>query len=117
MNHETQRLLFAAGRGARVQIMGAADRWALTSTVMLFLGGWPRRIHPEDAHLQYGSISTELRRRADDEHYVVALTPYAWMADTWVHYCAGTGTITFHKNGNYRWLCAFAAELAADEGM
>lgn len=83
---------------------------------LLVADGWYRRIHPKDVHLQYGPVSTELRQRAD-ESPDSSLTPYAWMADTWVHYCAGTGGISFGKGGNYLWLCAFAAELAADEGM
>lgn len=118
MNHETQRLLVAASRGARVQYRSHSNGvWSLAYNVNLLVAdGWYRRIHPKDVHLQYGPVSTELRHRAD-ESPDSSLTPDAWMADTWVHYCAGTGGISFGKSGNYLWLCAFAAELAADEGM
>ena len=112
MNHETQRLLVAASRGARI-ISG--DCFTLMVALHVHRPGG-QRIHPEDVHLQYGPVSTELRQRAD-ESPDSSLTPYAWMADTWVHYCAGTGGISFGKGGNYLWLCAFAAELAADAGM
>lgn len=117
MNHETQRLLFAAGRGARVQTTyGAGGGWRNTGVLYTYSPEL-QRIHPEDTHLQYGPISTELRRRASDDHHFELLTPYAWIADTWVHYCKGVGTITYGEKGSYLWLCAFAAELAADEGM
>ena len=120
MNHETQRLLVAASRGARVQTHYHDDRPTWRSTGVIYSHaedcGIPQRIHPEDTHLQYGPVSTELRRRADGISDTV-LTPYAWMADTWVHYCAGMGSITYGKRGNYLWLCAFAAEFAADKGM
>ena len=116
MKHETQRLLVAASRGARVQVRWSlVDDWEEASSVALHALR-SQRIHPEDTHLQYGPVSTELRRRADGISDTV-LTPYAWMADTWVHYCAGMGSITYGKRGNYLWLCAFAAELAADEGI
>lgn len=126
MNHETQRLLSAAGRGARVQgqqrtlsredgAIRCRSEWIDVWGVLMNSG--LQRIHPEDVHLQYGPVSAELRRRADDDDHMRLLTPHAWMADTWVRYCAGTGAITFGKRGNYLWLCAFAAELAADEGM
>lgn len=116
MNHETQRLLFAAGRGALIQTKWAQDDGWITASSIALHPHRLHRIHPLDVHLQYGPVSAELRRRADAEHHTSALTPYAWMADTWVRYCAGAGAITFGKSGNYLWLCAFAAELAADEG-
>jgi hypothetical protein len=62
------RLLFAAARGARVQ---AFDRnfldWILSSHAPLALSNdkRPYRIHPDDAHLAYGPISTALRTMAE----------------------------------------------------
>ena len=49
------RLLFAAARGARMQRSAASD--------------WEYRIHPDDAHLQYGPISTALRNGNGDGDY------------------------------------------------
>ena len=43
---------FAAARGARIQIFVAGTR-----------------IHPDDTHLQYGPISTELREMAADDSW------------------------------------------------
>jgi hypothetical protein len=55
------RLLFAAARGARIEYkLWGTDKWAekeawgLSDTTEY-------RIHPKDAHLQYGPISTALR--------------------------------------------------------
>ena len=60
------RLLFAAARGARIQINGFtatvpswydSHKWSSMHESVL-------RIHPEDEHLQYGHISTALREFA-----------------------------------------------------
>ena len=59
------RLLFAAARGARIED-NALGRW--TSSGFVHLGkaiGHLYRIHPDDEHLQYGPISTALRKNAE----------------------------------------------------
>lgn len=63
------RLLFAAARGARIEALDRNLGWRLSSHVPLTLSNDKRqyRIHPEDAHLQYGPISSALRRMAEDE--------------------------------------------------
>ena len=63
------RLLFAAARGARVQTWAGVLGWRST------IGPWSYedgdRIHPDDAHLQYGPISTALREISQqDIHYL-----------------------------------------------
>jgi len=61
------RLLFAAGRGARIeQYRKGYKEWisAETLPVQNFKFFNERRIHPDDLHLQYGPISTALRERA-----------------------------------------------------
>jgi hypothetical protein len=53
------RLLHAAARGARIQVMyrrGWIPAIAVRTDDM-----YKYRIHPEDAHLQYGPVSTALR--------------------------------------------------------
>ena len=61
------RLLFAAARGARVEMLQCPGEWVDTGSVpldpfnTLFMH---RRIHPDDEHLQYGPVSTELRENA-----------------------------------------------------
>lgn len=62
------RLLFAAARGARISWIN---------------GSWqpvPYYIHPDDAHLQYGPISTELRKAAEN------IAEKAYLQDLLGHY-------------------------------
>jgi hypothetical protein len=107
MNHETQRLLVAASRGARVQSLHwIKDVWVTVEFVDFDAA---KRIHPDDIELQYGPISTELRKVGStgqwSENYL------SYLASNWLCVCFGS------SNGNFSWLCLFAAELAADEGM
>lgn len=57
------RLLFAAARGARLQALDGNLGWILSSHAPLELSNAkrPYRIHPDDAHLEYGPISRALR--------------------------------------------------------
>ncbi len=60
------RLLFAAARGARIEHI-TSKGWAGSSEVdTCELFGRFQRIHPDDAHLQYGPISTALRESAQN---------------------------------------------------
>jgi len=61
------RLLFAAARGARIQRQDFKDpAWLWEKARLLLLdpettdSDYVWRIHPDDAHLQYGPISTAL---------------------------------------------------------
>ena len=60
------RLLFAAARGARIQYqINPTAPWEpiVSGWIPGFATGY-YRIHPEDAHLAYGPISTALREAA-----------------------------------------------------
>ena len=57
------RLLFAAARGARLQ-MQYDDWWDSELHVVLGNPHITSRVHPDDAHLEYGPISTALQRMA-----------------------------------------------------
>ena len=60
------RLLFAAARGARIQSRWVdGTQWQTTGQFMFVDGMRYYRIHPDDAHLQYGPISTALREMAE----------------------------------------------------
>jgi len=61
------RLLHAAARGARIQALDKNLGAILSSHAPLELSNdkRPYRIHPDDAHLQYGPISTALRKNAE----------------------------------------------------
>jgi hypothetical protein len=62
------RLLFAAARGARVYTKLNDSPWikALAIVKPGAVAGLQQRIHPDDAHLQYGPISTALREMAEN---------------------------------------------------
>lgn len=80
------RLLFAAARGARVQFYDAPrnlpdQRWRVIHMIQQgATNGWDYRIHPDDAHLQYGPISTELRKAAEN------IAEKAYLQDLLGHY-------------------------------
>lgn len=128
MNHETQRLLSAAGRGARVQYWDLTKgRW-LQKPFLVPCSAELSRIHPEDAHLQYGPISTELRRIGDEWELnggLVNWTDLTYVAlnyPLFVYCMEEVHTLSYSNfdRSEYAvmpWLCAFAAELAADKGM
>lgn len=62
------RLLFAAARGARLQVMADNNWYGITLIYMPFRrDARAIRIHPDDEHLQYGPISTALRKSAIEE--------------------------------------------------
>lgn len=116
MKHETQRLLVAASRGARVQTPYGADGNWHTTSIIYTLSQELHRLHPDDIELQYGPVSTELRRRAAVDDQRIMVPPEVFMADVWWHYCRGTkDVLPGSETGS--WLCLFAAELAADEGL
>jgi len=104
------RLLFAAARGARIQ----ADYQGVWSGVSgIHLGKTPHdyRIHPDDAHLQYGPISTALRQIAFTDDCDAVDLPYIEVA-------------LLREEGHYHstqeQFCVFLlilAEALADEGM
>lgn len=62
------RLLFAAARGARIGWQTLSGKWhpALSLNYAQSEGGQAAyHIHPADEHLQYGPVSTALRRVAE----------------------------------------------------
>ena len=86
---------FAAARGARIQIFVAETR-----------------IHPDDAHLQYGPISTALREMAADDSWNPSL--YRVLAIS-----AATAFRVYFGGvrEDYPLFYLFLAEFLADEGM
>lgn len=117
MNHETQRLLVAASRGARVQThYNWDDNWCDTC-VLYTLSPELHRIHPEDVYLQYGVISSELQRFAsgmfDDvrEHLITVAHPAIKNLDLFAE------NVSMKDAMRSRTFILFLAELAADAGM
>ena len=58
------RLLFAAARKARIERLMSDLIWCVTNNVPMTMARNNYRIHPDDAHLAYGPISTALREKA-----------------------------------------------------
>ena len=90
-----RRQMFAAARGARIQIFVSETR-----------------IHPDDEHLQYGPISTALREMSEQFVY----------SSRWEDRLAITAAneFQFYIGGvrdDYSLFYLFLAEFLADEGM
>ena len=103
------RLLHAAARGARIETRHP-DKWITVVAVRTVDDFYSYRIHPDDAHLQYGPISTELRNYA----LGLPLNGTCWFA-----------RLALHNDGDLHTLPPFdryiffllMAEALADEGM
>ena len=104
------RLLFAAARGARIEALYQRC-WIPLTHISLEPNAHAYRIHPEDAHLQYGPISTLLREMAltgdcdgADIPYIrtTLLTEEGYWKSTEDQQCV---------------FCLILAEALADEGM
>jgi hypothetical protein len=106
------RLLFAAARGARIYSNMNDGHWIKAYVVVKpgAVVGLQQRIHPDDAHLQYGPISTELRNYA----LGLPLNRTCWFT-----------RLALHTDGDLHTLPPFdryiffllMAEALADEGM
>lgn len=117
-----QRLKFALARGARIQCnsqQGHAD-WTSVENPSWF--NWVNyRIHPDDAHLEYGPLSSALRE--DSMYFGTDITPYlvaameyieeiCWRSDPEFARIADTFDTTEALMGQL-----FFAEMLADEGL
>ena len=109
------RLLFAASRGARVQVQLGPDRGWINSTQLTWHDDCVYRIHPDQLEFQYGPISTALREMAASGKAPATLSgllareAYEY---EWVYPEAG------EDHDNYT--CLFLlilAEALADEGL
>jgi hypothetical protein len=76
------RLLHAAARGARIQTkwVDSGDSWQATGQLVLVEDMRYYRIHPNDEHLAYGPISTEVRKAAEN------IAKKAYLHDVLGHY-------------------------------
>lgn len=119
------RLLHAAARGARLDRLGhITGDWIPDGANYEAIQKFPEdfRIHPEDAHLQYGPISSELRAMAEnkDSHKVLSdsiptLAIYSLFAcdldDRWLR------TWPEQTPDERRIALCVMAEALADEGL
>lgn len=75
------RLLHAAARGARIEYQSLDGCWEKADSLCNILESTRAyRIPPDDAHLQYGPISTELRKAAEN------IAEKAYLQDLLGHY-------------------------------
>ena len=105
------RLLHAAARGARIQDVALG---ICTDSRFVHLGeaiGHLYRIHPNDAHLQYGPISTALREMAEDDSWNPSEERSLAVA------VARQFQVFFHDEPDFELFYLFLAEFLADEGM
>ena len=106
------RLLHAAARGARIQSRWVdGTQWQTTSQFMFVDGMRYYRIHPDDAHLQYGPISTALLKLAEDDSWNPSEERALALA------VARQFQVYFGDEPDYPLFYLFLAEALADEGM
>ena len=105
------RILFAAAREARIEVLYQRV-WIPLTHISLTLNPYTYRIHPEDAHLEYGPISTALREMAADD---------SWKPGSYrVLAVAAANAFQVYLGGvreDYPLFYLFLAEFLADEGM
>lgn len=119
------RLLHAAARGARLQVKDyyATRKWGTVDVrpnTDSSPDGW--RIHPEDAHLQYGPISSALRKMAEDEdnfYFFADEVPYWALRVAEFSIVCGGWTDSWRKQtpDERRIALCVMAEALADEGL
>ena len=103
------RILFAAARGARIQVMyrkGWIPAVAVRTDDM-----YKYRIHPDDAYLQYGPISTALRMLAEDDSWNPSEERALALA------VARQFQVYFVDEPDFELFYLILAEYLADEGM
>ena len=107
------RLLFAAARGAKMQTkwVDSGAQWQTTGQLVLVDDMRYYRIHPDDAHLQYGPISTALLKLAEDDSWNPSEERSLAIA------VARQFQVYFGDEPDYPLFYLFLAEALADEGM
>ena len=103
------RILFAAARGARIQVM--YQRVWIPATAVRTDDMYKYRIHPADAHLGYGPISTALLKLAEDDSWNPREERALALA------VARQFQVYFGDEPDYPLFYLILAEFLADEGM
>ena len=107
------RLLHAAARGAKMQTkwVDSGAQWQTTGQLVLVDDMRYYRIHPEDAHLQYGPISTALLKLAEDDSWNPSEERSLAIA------VARQFQVYFGDEPDYPLFYLFLAEFLADSGL
>ncbi len=111
------RLLFAASRGARLEYFDTfTKKWFLCRSIPVERRVYDAyyRIHPDDAHLAYGPISTAVRKMVETGAPQQADLPY--LVGYWELSLAEG--IAFDKSRKHRdMFMLLVAEALAEEGL
>lgn len=116
-----QRLKFASARGARIQFREFGIWYVLRSIELIELRpDFQYRVHPDDAHLEYGPISSMLIKAIqqqtlnfDEDVLAIQAGTHSFRLMTWrEERTEDRGTMD--DQGMY---CLFVAEYLADEGL
>lgn len=103
------RLLHAAARGARIQVM--YRRGWIPAIAVRTDDIYKYRIHPADAHLGYGPISTALLKLAEDDSWNPSEERSLAIA------VARQFQVYFGDEPDYPLFYLFLAEFLADSGL
>ena len=103
------RILFAAARGARIQVM--YKRVWIPAVAVRTDDMYKYRIHPDDAHLGYGPISTALLKLAEDDSWNPSEERALALA------VARQFQVYFGDEPDFELFYLFLAEFLADKGM
>jgi hypothetical protein len=114
------RLLFAAARGARIQ--GEFHNWTTNRNEWRTVGAIELlidhdsvyRIHPDDAHLQYGPISTAMRETGLQDVQHVWKMPHG--LEVWLSFSDHIDLNAADDDTTSNFLLILA-EALADEGL
>lgn len=105
------RLLHAAARGARIEAFPWRKKWIPLTHISIVPNKHAYRIHPDDAHLAYGPLSTALREigltgTCDDVDIPYVKPALLWEDGYWE-------STEEHR----RVFCLILAEALADSGL
>ena len=103
------RILFAAARGARIQVMYRKG-W-IPAVAVRTDDIYKYRIHPADAHLGYGPVSTALLKLAQDDSWNPSEERSLAIA------VARQFQVYFGDEPDYPLFYLFLAEFLADSGL
>ena len=105
------RILFAAARGARIEVM-YLSKWIPLTHLSLVPNSYAyRRIHPDDEHLQYGPVSTALLKLAEDDSWNPSEERSLAIA------VARQFQVYFGDEPDFELFYLFLAEFLADSGL
>ena len=113
------RLLHAAARGARIECWLLPQKKWIPAIAVRVADGLhiDYRIHPDDAHLQYGPISTALRERAGDSRPPREDFMYDVMAGIMPNHIEGDWAARYENFLHRSLFLLILAEALADEGL